>query len=99
MSTRCAFISSKPSSKTANRPIGPAPMMSTSVLMGSVMMRYQTRCRERRRKPAGDAAKSGLALGGFHHKAVEFVAHADLAGQTRFRTHFEGEIQHVLFHG
>src|SRR3954452_14661068 len=37
MSTRCAFMSSRPSSNTANSPQGPAPMMSTSVLIGSVM--------------------------------------------------------------
>src|ERR1700722_19277084 len=37
MSTRCAFISSSPSSNTANSPMGPAPMMRTSVLIGSAM--------------------------------------------------------------
>ena len=37
MSTRCAFMSSRPSSNTANKPIGPAPIMTTSVLIGSVM--------------------------------------------------------------
>src|SRR5262249_26165973 len=34
MSTRCARTSSRPSSNTANRPHGPAPMMRTSVLIG-----------------------------------------------------------------
>src|SRR5271163_2455799 len=38
MSTRWALMSSRPSSNTANSPHGPAPMMSTSVLMGSVMV-------------------------------------------------------------
>src|SRR5438477_840886 len=37
MSTRCALMSSRPSSNTANSPIGPAPMMSASVLMASLM--------------------------------------------------------------
>src|SRR5579871_1008972 len=37
MSMRCAFMSSRPSSNTANRPIGPAPIMTTSVLIGSPM--------------------------------------------------------------
>src|SRR5262249_61371158 len=39
MSTRCAFMSSRPSSNTANRPIGPAPMMRASVLIGSLSKR------------------------------------------------------------
>src|SRR5262249_28960977 len=37
MSTRCALMSSRPSSNTAKRPQGPAPMISASVLMVSVM--------------------------------------------------------------
>src|SRR5690242_2339786 len=37
MSTRCAFISSRPNSKTANSPHGPAPMISTSVLIASLI--------------------------------------------------------------
>src|SRR6266545_5627938 len=37
MSTTCAFMSSRPSSKTANRPHGPAPIISTSVLIASLM--------------------------------------------------------------
>src|SRR5665213_2691659 len=37
MSTRWALRSSRPSSKTAKRPIGPAPMMATSVSIGSLM--------------------------------------------------------------
>src|SRR5215831_9102409 len=37
MSTRWHFMSSRPNSKTANRPIGPAPTMRTSVLIGSVI--------------------------------------------------------------
>src|SRR6266540_2917954 len=36
-SIRCAFMSSRPSSNTANSAHGPAPMMSTSVLMVSVI--------------------------------------------------------------
>src|SRR5215475_1591503 len=39
MSTRCVFMSSRPSSNTANRPTGPAPMMRASVLIGSVLKR------------------------------------------------------------
>ena len=35
---RCAFMSSRPSSNTANRPTGPAPMMSASVLITSVLV-------------------------------------------------------------
>src|SRR5689334_5982824 len=37
MSTRCAFMSSRPSSKTANSPHGPAPIISTSVLIASLI--------------------------------------------------------------
>src|SRR3954462_529362 len=37
MSTRCAFMSNRPSSNTANRPHGPAPIISTSVLIASLM--------------------------------------------------------------
>src|SRR5215468_976070 len=37
MSITCAFMSSRPSSNTANSPHGPAPMISTSVLIGSLM--------------------------------------------------------------
>src|SRR6202035_54792 len=39
MSIRWHFMSSRPSSNTANRPHGPAPMMSTSVLIGSFTAR------------------------------------------------------------
>src|SRR5215813_4022295 len=35
MSITCAFMSSRPSSNTANSPHGPAPMISASVLIGS----------------------------------------------------------------
>src|SRR4051812_2001169 len=35
MSTRCAFMSRRPSSNTANSPHGPAPIISTSVLIAS----------------------------------------------------------------
>src|SRR5262245_14761019 len=38
MSTRCAFISSRPSSNTAKSPTGPAPTMRTSVLMVSLIL-------------------------------------------------------------
>src|SRR5215510_3424060 len=34
MSMTCALMSSRPSSNTANRPTGPAPMMMASVSMG-----------------------------------------------------------------
>src|SRR5579863_2604046 len=37
MSIKWALMSSRPSSNTANRPIGPAPTMTTSVLMVSLM--------------------------------------------------------------
>src|SRR5579872_5437396 len=37
MSMRWALMSRRPSSNTANMPIGPAPTMTTSVLMVSVM--------------------------------------------------------------
>src|SRR5262249_59283640 len=37
MSITCAFMSSRPSSNTANSPHGPAPMINTSVLIGSLM--------------------------------------------------------------
>src|SRR5262245_61533191 len=37
MSTRCALISSRPSSNTAKSPTGPAPTMRTSVLMVSLI--------------------------------------------------------------
>src|SRR3974390_553226 len=37
MSTRCDLMSKRPSSKTANRPTGPAPMMRTSVLIVSLI--------------------------------------------------------------
>src|SRR6185312_7940899 len=37
MSTRWHLRSSSPSSNTANRPIGPAPMMATSVSTGVLM--------------------------------------------------------------
>src|SRR5450432_2421339 len=37
MSMRWALMSRRPSSNTANRPIGPAPTMTTSVLIVSVM--------------------------------------------------------------
>src|SRR5438874_1899835 len=35
---RWALMSSRPSSNTANRPIGPAPMISASVLITSVLV-------------------------------------------------------------
>src|SRR5580658_5990811 len=38
MSISWDLMSSRPSSNTANRPIGPAPMMTASVLMISVMV-------------------------------------------------------------
>src|SRR5882757_3257871 len=37
ISTRCTFMSKRPSSNTANSPHGPAPIISTSVLIASLM--------------------------------------------------------------
>src|SRR5580704_16313735 len=45
MSTRWHFRSNSPSSNTANRPMGPAPMITTSVSMGaSLMISHLTSC-------------------------------------------------------
>src|SRR5436190_21235687 len=83
MSIRCAFISSRPSSNTANSPHGPAPMITISVLIGSLMTRRLL---------------SRLPFGRTDHEAVEFGRHFDLAGQPRIRAHVEAEIEHVFFH-
>src|SRR5579875_1209164 len=41
MSTRWALMSSRPSSNTANRPTGPAPMITTSVLIVSFIVSFR----------------------------------------------------------
>src|SRR6266545_8142505 len=87
MSTRCSCMSSRPSSSTANSPIGPAPMMNASVLIDSVM-----------RRPLSARARSRLALRGAHHQPVEHLAHLDLAREARVRLHVEGEVEHVFLH-
>src|SRR4051812_6656807 len=83
MSIRCAFMSSRPSSNTANNPHGPAPMITTSVLIGSLMMKRLL---------------SRLPFGRPDDETVEFGRHLDLAGQPRVRPHIETEIEHVFFH-
>src|ERR1700688_1292222 len=113
MLTRCAFMSSRPSSNTANRAIGPAPMMSTSVLIGSAMLTLPDAQHERIRRAAASRLDPGepaptagrnrrpcsrLPLRRPHHQAVEVLAHLDLAREARVRLHVEGEIEHVLLH-
>src|ERR1700687_5368312 len=86
MSTTCALRSRRPSSNTANSPMGPAPMMTASVLIGSrvgaLLMRILLPLLRRR----------------VHHEPVELVRHFNLTGKPRGRFHVEGKVEHVLLH-
>src|SRR5579872_4373510 len=83
MSMRCALMSSRPSSNTAKRPMGPAPMMTTSVDNTSLMQ---------------IPLFLSLLRGRRHGEAVQFIADLDLAGEPGIGPHLEGEIEHVLLH-
>src|SRR5215470_226890 len=102
MSITCAFMSSKPSSNTANRPQGPAPMISTSVLIVSDMhCSRDSSDRGRRTKVSAVRPRrcgSRLPFGRPHHQAVELGGHLDLAGQARIRPNVVAEVEHVLLH-
>src|SRR5215471_11054687 len=103
MSITCAFMSSRPSSKTAKRPHGPPPMISASVLIGSLMrVRGASFASliwdDRRECVAGAAPSLGLALGRAHHQAFELGGDLDLTGQARIRLHVVAEVEHVLLH-
>src|SRR6516165_6548745 len=82
MSTRWHLMSRRPSSKTANRPTGPAPTMTTSVEI-TLFMNIEI--------------LSLLARRG-HDEAVQILGHLDLAREPGVRAHLEGEIEHVLLH-
>src|SRR5262245_34742449 len=98
MSTRCVFMSSRPSSNTAKSPHGPAPMISTSVLIGSLMRCRETSlvllCRYGVASPMC-SSRAGwrlrLPLGRAHHQPFELGGDLDLAGQARVRPHVESE--------
>src|SRR5262245_32798786 len=92
MSTTWHEISSRPSSKIANRPQGPAPTITTSVRTVSSLMNHSF---ERSRDPR---TASELLLGDLHRQPVESIGDLDLAGQTAVLAHIEREIQHVLLH-
>src|SRR5262245_3726000 len=83
MSTRCAFMSSRPSSNTANRPHGPAPMISTSVLMGAEPV------------VSNITLSSSLITRRTHDQTVQFFRHLDLARQPRIRPHVESRVELV----
>src|SRR5271154_2853004 len=76
-------MSRRPSSNTAKRPIGPAPMMATSVDNTSFMQ---------------VPSFLSLFGGRGHDQAVQRFADLDLAGEPRAGTHLEGEVEHVLLH-
>src|SRR5688572_14774373 len=94
MSMTQHLMSTRPSSKTAKRPTGPAPMMTASVSIAPVSSPSDT--------PSSRAMPLlfSLELLGRHaqRQAIEFGCHLDLAGQPAFLAHIEGEIEHVLFH-
>src|SRR5262249_24283134 len=110
MTITCAFMSSRPSSNTANSPHGPAPMIRTSVLIGSLITfsrRLACGCVLIwvivARMCSGAAARPlvstlGLPLGRAHHQAVELGRHLDLARQARVRLHVVAEVEHILLH-
>src|SRR5580704_4700934 len=83
MSIRWAFMSSRPSSNTPNRPIGPAPMIATSVVNDSLMQ---------------IPLFLSLFRWRGHGEAVQLISDLDLAGEPGVGTHLEGEIEHVLLH-
>src|SRR5690349_5234148 len=85
MSMRCALISSRPSSNTANRPIGPAPIMATSVDNTSLIQ-------------IPSVLILSLLRGCGDNQAVQLIADLDLTGEPGIGTHLEGEIEHVLLH-
>src|SRR5215471_10563659 len=72
MSITCAFMSSSPSSNIANSPHGPAPMISTSVLIGSVM-RLQTA--DDRRRTTDKAVGS---MPGHRNRHASYAVHSPM---------------------
>src|SRR5580692_2341659 len=86
MSMRWALMSSRPSSNTAKSPIGPAPMMTASVLMMSLMKLF------RMSRPLA------LTRRRRNDETVQRGGHFDLAGEARIGPDLEGEIKHVLLH-
>src|SRR5687768_9665144 len=99
MSMRWHLISRRPSSNTANRPTGPAPMMTTSVSIWSVINRL---LREAFSKAwplrLGNVAgcRSVTRWGERDLQAVEFGGPQDLAGQARAGLRHHG-VELVLF--
>src|SRR5215208_1610753 len=87
MSMTSHLMSSSPSSKTANSPQGPAPMMRASVVIvsSSIVNSLKSRALE-------------LLFGNPDHQAVERLGHLDLARQPAVVANVEGEIEHVFLH-
>src|ERR1700677_1983023 len=83
MSMRCALMSSRPSSNTANRPMGPAPMIATSV-DSTRSFRF--------------LLFSSLFRGRGHGEAIQGLGDLDLTGEPRVGAHFEGKVEHILLH-
>src|SRR5262245_29092019 len=92
MSITWQDISSRPSSKMANRPQGPAPTITTSVVTVSPLMDHSSE------SSWGSRQRSELLLGDLHRQPVKSVGDLDLAGQAAVVANVEGEVQHVLFH-
>src|SRR5262245_42681751 len=99
MSIRWHFMSKRPSSNTANRPTGPAPMMATSVFAIVVLVIAPPKLLPPATFSGSTAdgqspgSSSTLLLGHLNDEAVQLVPHLDLAGQPRIGAHVEGEVQ------
>src|SRR5687767_11629088 len=93
MSTTCALMSTRPSSNTANSPIGPPPTIRASVSMVVGVAAPSAVI-----KPSLGLIRSKLLLGNTDDEPVQLRRHLDLAGEAAFGPHLEGEVEHVLLH-
>src|SRR5262249_35390877 len=87
ISIRCALMSRRPNSNTANRPTGPAPIMTTSVSMLSMNLNSPSGSPQEHEaayfaiRHHGSAAHRGQG----HLEPIEVGRPQDLAGEARVR--------------
>src|SRR4051812_5642751 len=91
-----ALVLTRPRSNTADKPTGPAPMITASVSItpapGSCPARASTLIRSL------FSALLELLCRHANHEPVELGRNLDLAAEPALIAHIEGEIEHVLLH-
>src|SRR5437764_1409298 len=99
MSTTCALISRRPSSKTAKRPQGPATITIESASIRLASSRVSRAGKGVEVMPSPHPRRLSELLGRHaYNEAVERVRNFDLAGETTAFPHVEREVEHILFH-